>query len=448
MKYKILSFIALVILSAPVLHAGAKKADAYGFLPSASAEDNTAALQRCVDGGGTVRITVPGTYEICGTILLDSDTKLVFGKNVTISRARDSRGVSARHVFLNRGALDRSWNENITLKGLRLKVNGIDGGEDIPEIVGLRGHVAFFYARNVVVRDLEILDLASRCYGVQICTFENATVRDVHIEGKKDGVHFGPGRHFLVKNGIFKTYDDPIALNAHDYPTGNPEMGWIEDGRVENCFDLEDPELGTTGYFARIIAGAWRDWEEGMPIHINGDAVVSGGRIYRSRGPVEHTTITSTCRPVHESGTVTYPDGITWVMSQDQNVSHSCGVRNVVFRNIHLQKKRRCALSLHFDNDDYSRSYYPDAELPVQENIVFKKVFVEAEIPILLQARTPVSVFSVVDSDIKDSRIHLRSLDTPGMVYDTTKIVLRNIRCGNPDSLMMPCTRQYLLERR
>ena len=42
-------------------------------------------------------------------------------------------------------------------------------------------------------------------------------------------------------------------------------------------------------------------------------------------------------RPDHKEGTLTYPDGITWTMSQDTNICHSCGVRNVVFRDIRLQ---------------------------------------------------------------------------------------------------------------
>ena len=83
---------------------------------------------------------------------------------------------------------------------------------------------------------------------------------------------------------------------------------------LQEC--LDDPENGTTGFFARILAGGWRDWEEVMDIQSSGDAVVSGGRIYRS--------------------------------------------------------------------------YYLYAEIPVQSNIVFERVSVENEIPVLIQSRTPV----------------------------------------------------------
>ena len=231
---------------------------------------------------------------------------------------------------------------------------------------------------------------------------------------------------------MFKTYDDPIALNAHDYTTSNPELGWIENGLIEDCIDLDDPANGTTGFFARILAGGWRDWECGMEIQSSGDAVVCGGRIYRSNGPKVKQSFVSTSRPEHAEGTVTYPDGITWTMSQDRNICHSCGVRNVVFRDIHLAKKRKVALCLHFDHDQYSRSFYPYAEIPVQSNIVFEKVFVENEIPTLIQSRTPVDSIIVRDSRIGGSDIRmLHALDTEGMVYDTTVVRLENVEADD-----------------
>ena len=248
----------------------------------------------------------------------------------------------------------------------------------------------------------------------------------------------------MVRHGIFKTYDDPIALNAHDYTTSNPELGWIEDGLIEDCIDLDDPENGTTGFFARILAGGWRDWEEGMSIQSSGDAVVSGGRIYRSNGPKEKVEYTSTFRPTHVEGTVTYPDGITWTMSQDRNICHSCGVRNVVFRDIRLQKKRSVALCLHFDHDQYSRSYYPYAEIPVQSNIVFERLSVENDIPVLIQSRTPVDSIILRDSRIGSAGIRLlNAIDAPGMKYDTTVVRLDRVECDSLDSLVRSSGRPF-----
>ena len=86
----------------------------------------------------------------------------------------------------------------------------------------------------------------------------------VIIKGRKDGIHFGPGKRFTIRDGIFQTFDDAIALNGQDYSTSNPEMGWIEDGIIENCYDLNQEK--TVGFFCRMLAGAWIDWEKGMKV--------------------------------------------------------------------------------------------------------------------------------------------------------------------------------------
>lgn len=442
------SFRSLLLASALLLGAIAcqpvKYADRFGFLPGNDALANSKALQSCLDGGGHVIVRVPGEYEVCRTLLLDNCTTLSFGEGVVLSKALGPDSVGARFVFLNRGALTRETSCDIRLSGLNLRCNGLDRGQDIPGIVGMCCQIGFFHIKDLRVDNLTIMDLPPHDFALQICSFENVVVEDVHIEGMKDAVHFGPGRDFVVRRGVFKTYDDPIALNAHDYTTSNPELGWIEDGLIEECIDLDDPEHGTTGFFARILAGGWRDWEEGMEIQSSGDAVVSEGRIYRSNGPKVKQNYISTARPTHKEGTLTYPDGITWTMSQDRDICHSCGVRNVIFRDIHLAKKRHVALCLHFDHDQYSRSYYPYAEIPVQSNIVFERVFVENEIPCLIQSRTPVDSIIVRDSRIGTSQIHLlNAIDAPGMQYDTTLVRLERVEASDSVEVVLsprrPC---------
>ena len=428
---------ALAILFALLSCTPVKYADRYGFLPDNDALANSEAFQRCLDGGGTIRVRKKGVYPLCRTLLLDSGTDLSFADGVVLSKALGPDSIGARFVFLNRGALTREFDEDISIKGLNIRCNGLAGGQDIPTIVGMLCQVGFFYVKDLHIDRFTLLDLPPRDFAIQICTFENALVENVHIEGMKDAVHFGPGRNFAVRHGVFKTFDDPIALNAHDYTTSNPELGWIEDGVIEDCIDLDDPEHGTTGFFARILAGGWRDWEEGMDIQSSGDAVVSEGRIYRSNGPKVKVNYVSTVRPSHLSGTETYPDGITWTMSQDRGVCHSCGVRNVVFRDIHLAKKRPVALCLHFDHDQYSRSYYPYAEIPVQSNIVFERVFVENEIPCLIQSRTPVDSIILRDSRVGSSQVRLlNAIDAPGMQYDTTLVRVERVVSDDPARLV------------
>nr|MBI1230163.1 hypothetical protein [Cytophagales bacterium] len=197
------------------------------------------------------------------------------------------------------------------------------------------------------------------------------SIDDVIIKGKKDGIHLGRGKRFTISIAVFETFDDAIALNGHDYATSNPEMGWIEDGVIENCHDLNAEN--TTGYFCRILAGAWIDWQSGMQVQ-QSDAVVSNGRIYRVQAQPDGTVYTSNTRPTHASGSQVI-DGINWGVVQEE-VTYTAGVRNVVFRDIFLEKPR-IAFSVHFDNDRYSRSYYPGATVPVQEKLLFDNVRVK-----------------------------------------------------------------------
>ena len=87
--------------------------------------------------------------------------------------------------------------------------------------------------------------------------------------------------------------------------------------------------------------------------------------MYRVFNSPNGATYTSLTEPTHASGTVQH-EGINWTMVQETGVTHTVGVRNVRFNNIYLQKPRPVALSIHFDTGAYSRSYYPNAELPVQ----------------------------------------------------------------------------------
>ena len=97
------------------------------------------------------------------------------------------------------------------------------------------------------------------------------------------------------------------------------------------------------------------------------DAAVSGGIIYRVQGVANGPTRKSMKRPTHKNGNQVI-DGITWRAVQE-DVVYTAGVRNVIFRDIFLEKPRT-AFSIHFDNDGHSRSNYPGAEIP-SRNIFF-----------------------------------------------------------------------------
>lgn len=396
----------------------------FGFLPENSADENSALLQKIADVGGNIVIDTPGVYDLSRTILLGDDTALIFGAGVYIRRALADDGTQKQgYVFANRGAFTRSWNKNISITGLHLIANGMepnyDAALDESMVTGLRGHLAFFYIRNLTIRDFEMLDLGRNAFGIQICTFENAVLENIHIEGMKDAVHFGKGSKFVVRHGIFRTFDDPIALNAHDYATSNPQMGWIENGLIEDCYDLDQDS--TTGFFCRILAGSWGDWKEGMSVQ-HSDSVVSNGRIYRVCMKPDGTIYTSRTRPTHENGAAVL-DGITWVMVQDDDPIYNCGCRNIHFKDIFLEKKRPVAFSVHFDHDVWSRSYYPYSAAPVEKDLIFENIFFLADVPTLITSNAPVNAIKVVNSVLENSRVNLANLALPGLDYGNTHIL-------------------------
>ncbi|MBR5924886.1 MAG: hypothetical protein IKZ60_05430, partial [Bacteroidales bacterium] len=153
-------FLAAVVF---VLGACTKYADKYGFLPENDALTNSEAFQKCLEGGGHIKVRKPGEYKLCRTILLDSNTYLEFADGAILSRAADSAGTAARFILLNRGALTREYNANIFIKGLNIRTNGIDSRHaaalDIPTIVGMCCQTGFFYVRNLLLDGYTLLDL-------------------------------------------------------------------------------------------------------------------------------------------------------------------------------------------------------------------------------------------------------------------------------------------------
>ncbi len=386
----------------------------FGFRPFETPENNTAALQRAVDQGGTIRIEEPGIYEVSGPVRIGSNTALEFGAGVFLRR-NGSRG----YTLINKGAFSRTYDENIRLSGLHLIVNGCDVVEQ--EIVGMNAHVGFHFVKNLTVRDFVCRDLMKRGFCLQICTFENIVLENLLIEGGKDAVHLGRGKKFVIRHGIFRTFDDPIALNAHDYVMSNPQFGWIEDGVVEDCYDLDQPD--TTGFFCRLLGGAWIDWKPEMPIR-RSDLVVSSGKLYSAKLPVDGLERISRTAPVHEDGIVEL-DGIPWKYVQPAD-GYSCGVRNVHFRDIVLEKRRSRAFSMTFDNDKWSRSVYPGAEMPVQSGIILENIRFRNRVDALAEIRTPCDVLKILHSEMENSRILLNSWDYLADRYPPTGILF----CG------------------
>ncbi|MGN0242674.1 MAG: hypothetical protein ACI4CT_01290 [Lachnospiraceae bacterium] len=375
-------------------------ANDYGFSPENCGSVNATALQNALNQGGTVQISKPGVYDISRTVFIGSNTSLIAGNNVFLRKTDEEGGFS--NVILNKGAMTKTYDEHIVIENLHIIVNHIDHMKF--NVFGLRGHLAFHYVKDVKIIGFRCMDLEKMLYGIHVCTFEDLIVDDVIVKGDKDGVHLGRGTRFTIRNGIFETYDDAIALNAHDYDTSNPELGWIENGVVENCHDLKARKAGS--FFCRILAGAWVDWYEGMEVQ-KSDTVISNGRVYRVKAEPDETVYKSMTQPSHEKGEAVL-DGITWVMVQE-DVTYTAGVRNVTFRDIFLERPRT-AFSIHFDNDKFSRSYYPSAKVPVQKHLVFDNIRVGFEEPKdFIAVRTPIDYVTICNSSIRQNPISFYS---------------------------------------
>ena len=373
-----------------------KNASAFGFLPTNDAETNSIALQNALNGGGTILVDLAGVYEVCKTIYLDSNTTLIFGSNVFLKKGVNANGVHARYTFINRGAFTGDTNENIKIIGLHLLTNGLGGGEDISPILGQRGHLAFYHIKHLRIEDFEITDGTDvGWYNIHIQDFDDIHLENITIISQKDGMHLGSGKNFVIKHCSFLTNDDAIALNAHDYPTGTSRLGWIENGIIEDIHLLADPTY-RQGRGIYMLGGSWREWESGLSYRTYGDACVSNGKIYRTTGVVvdqPYDFIVSTVRPDFESGTQTLSDGVTWTMAQDYKVGYTAGVRNVVMRDIRIDRESSAVLTLNVGEDKFTRSYYPGSEPPIFKNIKLENVVL---------ADNQVKAIAVIDCPVRN----------------------------------------------
>lgn len=400
----------------------ARNAANFGFLPSNTAADNTTAMQALLDNGGTIYVDVPGIYEINSTLFIGSDTELIFGKQTYIQKASNMLG----GVLLNKGALTKEYDENIVVDGLNIITNG-NGGSSQHYVQGLRGHIAFYYVKNLVLRNIICKDFPRDAYFCHLSNWENVLCEGWHLVGLKDGIHCSRGNHLTVRRCILQTKDDPIALNSQDYTNGCPELGWIKDVLIEDIVDEQYINADGTnpgGRFILAICGAWDDWKSGNVYRHSDSIVGSNGYVYRLVMGTGLTEYTSTVEPTHEDGDFEYSDGLTWRCVQHDTVYNS-GVENLTLRNVKLNCSRSFAVWSYKDDDEFSRSIYPTATPSPNKNFTFDNVVCGKDsLPGgIVWARAPVNIVRYVNCDLGVSNDLLRLDDISYVVSDENKTV-------------------------
>ena len=390
-------------------------AENYGVSPTNTAEENSTAMQKLLNNCGTIMLLKPGTYKFGKILKVKSNTRLLFGSGVFIDLSETVNGFMVNESAYSNINIDA----NIYIDGLSIKVNGSNlGGAGI---VGMNGLLNFFNVNNLVLENIKCADIPNDVFFVHLCRFYNVLIDNITAIGKKDAIHVNCGNFLTIRHGIFKTYDDPIALNAHDYPRCVPYYGLIENVLIEDCIDEAD--TSTTGFFCRMLGGAWADWKSGNNYR-HSDTIVTENGIYRMIGSGT-TEYTSTVKPTHTSGEVTESDGITWRFIQPHfDAIYSVGCRNITFRNILLKKNRENVFAFHYDNDSFSRSYYPNAVPFVQTNIVFDNITCIGDITNFIYGITPVDNIKLMNSTLYGKTFLL--LNTLGIssIYMGTNIFM------------------------
>lgn len=389
----------------------------FGFSPANTAEENSAALKKALEHGGKIVIDEPGVYEIRGGNIIYSDTELVFGNNVFLKKVPDKQRA---YAFINAGAYTKEYDCNISLTGLNLIVNNVRADRNAENfILGMICQVGFHFIKNLVIKDFTCLDLEEDDFGIQVCTFENAVFENCRIEGLKDGIHLGAGKGFVIRGCDFRTFDDPIAINANDYVTSNPQFGWIEDGLIENCREFDQPS--TVGYFCRFPGGCWGNWYENMVVQ-NSDKAVWEGRVYIVNAKPDGNFMVSKFPPTHTSGKKTYPDGITWSAAQ-KGILYNCGSRNIRFNNISLEKNREVAFAFTYGRDNWERSCYPGAKPESFGDFVFENVRNEKQLEMFLWSIVPMKSVTLKNCVLTDCNVHFAVLDEVWDRYPEVNVI-------------------------
>ncbi len=346
-------------------------ANDYGFSPDSTGIVNSIILNRILTGGHRlVYVTNPGTYDLNGTVYIDDSTTLEFMKGVVIRK-----GAAYLNVFMNRGALTRTWNYEITLKGLSYTAPSPSLTVDPPDsTLRLWGDLAFYRVNGLYIYNYNTFNKLTENNTLQIANFKNLIIDGFHLTGKSDAIGLHGGSHFVIRNGIIGCFDDGIIFSGHAFPIYSPELLDCTDGLIENVTD--EPVDSVKGFFVRFYPGSWSDWKYGN-VYQNGDATSHNGNIYRIMTRNAGTKVTSTHAPTVTAGLQYFKeaeDQLIFLYDHSDTI-HKVEVKRITFRNIYLQQKRIASFSNMTESADFARTVYPGSIKPRTQEIVLENIY-------------------------------------------------------------------------
>ena len=389
---KNISIFPTIFAAALILLSGcSRKVDvaSFGASPLADAIKNTEAISQALKGGGkTVVISVPGTYLLDGTLLLEDNTTFKCAQGVILKKDRPYS-----FVLSNAGASTRTTNRNIRIIGATIDAD--DKYSNSLTVMdpqfGCRGQIDLFHVKDVLIEDVTVTGIvSSAATGIQICAWENVHIKNVKVHTNGDALHINHGHRLLVEDSEFCSGDDNIPLNAKDWMNSAPEVGDITDAVFRNvsCMPHENPH----GNVARHLVGSWTDWRKGMKVRM-GDCVVNAGHTYIAvtdskyltdidtligRLPEDRAVFTSLTAPDCDSQTVLMEDegGFFWRYEQDDECYHA-NIENIRYENVRFTDDRQVIMAYYDTSGVYDRSFHPDTpkeNYPFIKNVVFNGV--------------------------------------------------------------------------
>lgn len=324
----------------------------WGISPSYDAEINTLNFQANLNGGNVVKaVNKSGVYLLNNTIIIEDNTTLNIADNVVFKKNADYL-----NMFINKGGLTKTLNENITINGLTISVNGKETGAYL--IPGMRGQLGWFHVKNLTIKDFYCDDIGTFQYCIQFGAWENVHLENIYIEGNKDGLDFFAGHGAVIKNYTAKTYDDGVFLGGVGYPISQLEvMGDVYDIEFINYNYIDSLKvLSARGIL--FYLGSWADWTSDSAYQ-QGDFCVNSNNIYQVNNYNGFSAIGST-PPVHTSGTVTGADGISW-HHIDTGSIYKTEIYNVSVDSSYFYDPY-CAMCWFTADDIYTRTVYPGTE--------------------------------------------------------------------------------------